>query len=96
MVGVLGGLPISGLIFILLHLGFCNPGRSKGKQLFVGGLFGMIAFGISAAVASYVATLEVSTQSRNAFASFLAMYLVLAILAVIYVRSSPRSRKRVA
>jgi uncharacterized BrkB/YihY/UPF0761 family membrane protein len=51
LVGV-AGIPISGLIFAVLHLGFCNRARPKLRQFFLGGFIGMVASEISAACAA--------------------------------------------
>ena len=48
--GLIGGLPISGVIFIGVHMGFAHPQRSKVRQMFLGGLVGLIAFEIAAVV----------------------------------------------
>ena len=37
LLGVVGGIPISGVVFILLHLRFCHRARSKVRQLLLGG-----------------------------------------------------------
>lgn len=97
MGGVIGGLPISGLIFIGLHMGFAHPMRSKIKQMFLGGFVGFVVFEIAAADGALYA---VGTHAPGSYGGppwhgFVAAYVLLAILSVLYVRSPPRSAREV-
>jgi len=86
--GMIGGLPISGLIFIGLHMGFAHPRRSKVRQLFLGGFVGLVAFEIAAAAG---ALYTVTIRGAPGWQGFLAAYVLLAILSALYARSAPRS-----
>ncbi len=88
------GIPISGVIFILLHLGFCNPERSKAKQMFLGGLIGIIAFELSAFAAALMGAWGKSSFGHNQYwplMGFVFVYVTCAIIASQYARSSPDS-----
>jgi len=90
--GLLGGVPISGVIFVILHLANCNPERSKTKQLFLGGFLGIVTFELSAAAAAYVATAMQTTIDHNQYyplAALLAVFILCAYLSVRYARSDP-------
>ncbi len=95
LLGVIGGLPVSGLIFIGLHMGFAHPGRSRIKQMFLGGFVGLVAFEIAAAAGAYHAVWRLPPGSRGGspWEAFLVAYALLAILSVLYVRSAPRSAR---
>lgn len=95
LLGAVGGLPVSGLIFILLHIGFAHPERSRIRQMLLGGGVGLIAFEIAAAAGAYYAVWQHPPGYRRAFPweAFLVMYGLLAILSVLYVRSAPRSAR---
>jgi uncharacterized BrkB/YihY/UPF0761 family membrane protein len=95
LLGAIGGLPVSGLIFIGLHMGFAHPERSKYKQMFLGGFVGLVAFEIAAAAGAYHAVwrLPPGSQGGSPFEGFLVAYALLAILSVLYVRSAPRSAR---
>jgi hypothetical protein len=91
--GVAGGIPISGLIFALLHLGFRNPSRSKVGQVLLGGLLGMVAYEIAAACAALVGAWWQTSVGHHAtypLIGFGLAYVVLAIVSVLYARSDPR------
>lgn len=85
LLGVTWGIPISGLTFIALHLGFCNSARSKGNQLMLGGLFGILAFEISAACAALMASWD-----KNPWIGLGSSFAVLAMASALYARSTPR------
>jgi uncharacterized BrkB/YihY/UPF0761 family membrane protein len=89
------GLPVSGLFFILLHMGFAHRERSRIRQLFLGGFVGLVAFEIAAVAGAYYAVWRHPPGHRGAFPweAFLVAYALLAILAVLYVRSAPRSAR---
>jgi uncharacterized BrkB/YihY/UPF0761 family membrane protein len=93
LLGVIGGLPVSGLIFILLHMCFAHPGRSRMKQMLLGGFVGLVAFEIAAAAGAYYAVWRHPPGYRVVFPweAFLVAYALLAILSVLYARSAPRS-----
>jgi uncharacterized BrkB/YihY/UPF0761 family membrane protein len=95
LLGVIGGLPVSGLIFIVLHMGLAHPERSRIKQMFFGGLVGLVAFEIAAAAGAYYAVWAHPPGYRRVFPweAFLMAYALLAILSVLYVRSAPRSAR---
>lgn len=91
------GIPISGLIFAVLHLGFCNRARSKLRQFVLGGFIGMVAYEISAACGALIGTSEKAVPGQETdylLIGFVATYVVLAIASVLYARSSPRHRLR--
>jgi hypothetical protein len=95
LLGVLGGLPVSALIFILLHMGFAHRERSRSKQIFLGGFIGLAAFEIAAAAGAYYAVWRHPPGYRGVFPweAFLVAYALLAVLSVLYVRSAPRSAR---
>ena len=95
LLGLLGGLPVSGLIFIGLHMGFAHPERSRIKQMFLGGFVGLVAFEIAAAAGAYYAVWRHPPGYRggSVVEAFLVAYALLAILSVWYVRSAPRSAR---
>lgn len=87
LVGVSGGIPASSLAFALLHLAFCNRARSRVNQFFLGGLVGLVAFGIAAVCAALVAS-----WNHNPFIGLIAAFAAIAIGSALYARSTPRSR----
>ncbi len=95
LLGVIGGLPASGLIFIGLHMGFAHPERSRIKQLFLGGFVGLVAFELAAAAGAYHAVWRHPPGYRGGspWEAFLVAYALLAILSVLYTRSAPRSAR---
>jgi len=91
------GIPISGLIFAVLHLILCNRARSKLRQFFLGGFIGMVAYEISAACGALFGTSGKAApgqQTDYLLMGFASVYVVLAIASVLYARSSPRHRLR--
>lgn len=84
--GLIGGLPLSGVIFIGVHMRFAHPQRSKVKQMFLGGLVGLIAFEIAAFVGAAYA---MEQPGGAALPGFLVTYAVLAVLSFLYVRTAP-------
>ena len=93
ILGASGGIPFSAAVFILLHLAFRHPGRSKGKQILLGGFIGRVAFGLCAASASHVAVWAGPPSVQNErypLVGFLVPYVLLAVASVLYVRSAPR------
>jgi hypothetical protein len=91
------GIPISGLIFAVLHLGFCNRARSKLRQFFLGGFIGMVAYEISAACGALIGASGKAVPGQETdylLIGFVSTYVVLAIASVLYARSSPRHRLR--
>ncbi|HEX4871374.1 MAG TPA: hypothetical protein VFV27_03590 [Nevskiaceae bacterium] len=92
LLGLMGGLPVSALIFIALHMGLAHPARSRDRQLYLGGMAGVLAYEIAAAVGAWHAAsqLEPGQRGGSPFEAFLICYAVLAVLAVLYVRSAPR------
>jgi uncharacterized membrane protein YuzA (DUF378 family) len=96
LVGVVG-IPISGLIFAVLHLVLCNRARSKPRQFFLGGFIGMVAYEISAACGALIGASGKAApgqQTDYLLIGFASVYVVLAIASVLYARSSPRHRLR--
>lgn len=85
LLGATGGIPVSALIFVLLHLAFSNPARSKGKQALLGGLNGIIAFELAASCAALMAS-----WGKNPWVGLIASFAVLATVSVLYTRSTPR------
>ena len=55
LIGIVA-VPISALIFGLLHLVLCHPARSKVRQLFLGAFIGMVAYEVTAACVALVQT----------------------------------------
>jgi len=91
------GIPISGLIFAVLHLFFCNRARSRLRQLFLGGFIGMVAYEISAACAALIGARGKVAPGQHPdylMIGFVSAYVVLAIVSVLYARSSPRHHFR--
>jgi len=91
------GIPISGSIFAVLHLGFCNRARSRLRQFFLGGFIGMVAYEISAACGALIgARGEVAPGQHTDYLliGFVSAYVVLASVSVLYARSSPRYHLR--
>ncbi len=91
LLGVLGGLPVSGLIFIGLHLVFAHTERSRIKQAILGGFVGLLAFEIAAAVGACHAVWRHPPGYRGGspWEAFLLTYAVLAVVSVLYARSAP-------
>ena len=87
LLGVAGGIPVSAVIFIVLHVALGHPARSKGKQVIVGGFAGVAAFVISAACAALMAH-----WGKNPWIGLFTASLVLATASVVYVRSPPRGQ----
>ena len=92
LLGVIGGLPVSGLIFILLHVGLAHPVRSRIKQIFLGGFVGLVGYEVAAAAGAYYAVWRHPPGYRQVYPweAFLVAYALLAILSVLYTRSAPR------
>jgi len=91
------GIPISALIFAVLHLGVCNPARSKLRQFFLGGFIGMVAYELSAAFGALIgsrATVAPGKHTEYLLIGFFSAYVVLAIVSALYARSSPRQYLR--
>ena len=88
LLGVAGGIPVSALIFIVLHFRFCNPARSRVNQLILGGFLGVVAFEISAACASLM-----SVWGKNPWIGLVSAFVVLAIASARYAGSSPSSER---
>jgi uncharacterized BrkB/YihY/UPF0761 family membrane protein len=93
--GVFGGIPISIVIFIGLHLIFCNRERSKVNQALLGGLNGIIAFEISSVSAALIATWGKTTAGYHEnypLIGFVSVYLLFVIISLLYAHSNPRPR----
>ena len=91
------GIPISGLIFAVLHLVLCNRARSKPWQFFLGGFIGMVAYEISAACGALIGAsgrAAPGQQTDYLLIGFASVYVALAFASVLYARSSPRHRPR--
>lgn len=95
LIGV-AGVPISAAIFAVLHLIFCNSARSKLRQFFLGGFIGMGAYEISAACAALVEVWSwgKATPGQYLVIALISTFLMLAIVSVLYARSSPGHRLR--
>ena len=95
LLGVIGGLPASALIFVGLHMSFAHPARSRIKQMILGGIVGLVVFEIAAAAGAYHAVWRHPPGYRGGspWGAFLVASALLAILAVLYVRSAPRSAR---
>lgn len=95
LLGVVGGLPVSGLIFGGLHMGFAHPERSRIKQMVLGGFLGLVAFEIAAAAGAWHAVWRHPPGYRGGspWEGFLVAYTLLAILSVLYARSAPRAMR---
>lgn len=78
------GVPNSGLLFILLHLVFRHPARSKLNQAYIGGVMGVVAY----LAAAFCAALLVN-WNMNPFAGFVPVYVALAVASWRYARSNP-------
>src|SRR5262245_8883953 len=79
------GAPNSALLFVVLHLVFRHPARSKLRQFFLGGFIGVVAFELAATAAAQFAAWDL-----NPFLGFVPVYLLLASLSWVYVREPPR------
>ena len=93
LLGVVGGMQISGLIFVLLHVGFRHRARSKVGHWLLSAFFGVVAFEISAACAALMGAWGKTTGGYHDTyppIGLVSSYVVLAILYVLYARSSPR------
>ena len=92
LLGIIG-IPISVLIFSILHLYFCNQKRSKGKQALLGILNGIIAFEIAAFMAAVIATLGNTSVGYHLYypaLGFVLIYVPFGIFCIRYVRSCPK------
>ncbi len=83
------GVPAAGIVFALLHLRFCHPARSRPRQVFLGALFGLLAYEIAAAVGSLA-----GAAGHDVMVGLVPVLLVLAAVSVLYVRSRPWSLRR--
>ena len=95
LLGFLGGIPISGVIFAVLHMAFSNPVRSRTKQLFLGAFVGMVAFEVAAAGAALMAAIGQTNAGHNQsypLIGFAVPYLAMAALSVLYVRTGVGAR----
>lgn len=91
------GIPVSGSIFAVLHLVFCNPARSASGQLFLGGFIGIAAYEISAAFAALIGASGMAAPGQHPdylVIGSISASLMLAAASVLYVRSSPRRNLR--
>ena len=95
LLGVIGGLPVSAMIFIGLHVVLAHPERSRIRQVFLGGCVGLVAFEVAAVVGAYHAVWRHPPGYRGGspWEAFSVTYALLAILSVLYVRTAPRSRR---
>lgn len=85
LLGAVGGVPISIFIFMCLHVGFCNPKRSKDRQFWLGGFIGILAYELSAACAALM-----GTWGKDPVLGLASAYVLLAIASARYARSSPK------
>jgi hypothetical protein len=94
--GLIGGLPVSGVVFLLLHMGLAHPERSRITQMFLGGFAGLVAYEVAAAAGAYYAVWRHPPGYRQAYPweAFAAAYVLLVILSVLYTRSAPRASDR--
>ena len=94
LLGVVGGIPISGVIFVLLHVGFRHRARSKVGHWLLSAFLGFVAFEVAAVCAALMGAWgESSAGYHSAYpvVGLLSSYVVLAILYVLYARSAPTS-----
>ena len=95
MLGIYGGIPISILLFLGIHVLFCNRDRSRGKQAIRGVINGAIAWVVASYAAAALATWGHSMAGHHEYypvIGFLLVYLPYIILSVFYVRSRPRQQ----
>ena len=90
LLGVVGGLPISAAIFVVIHLVFRNPERDKVRQIFLGGLLGLAAFEV-AAIAGAAWAAWVQPSRTYPMEVFLVAWVLMAIGSALYARSDPDS-----
>jgi len=93
VVGIVGG-PISILLFLGIHILFCNQERSRGKQAIVGIISGASVWVVASFAAAVLATWGKSTVGHNAsypVIGYLFVYVSYLIMSVLYVRSKPRA-----
>ena len=90
LLGFIGGLPISGAIFVIIHLVFRNPDREKVRQIFVGGLLGLAAFEVAAILGAAWAA-WVQPSRTYPMEVFLVAWALMAIGSALYARSDPDS-----
>jgi uncharacterized BrkB/YihY/UPF0761 family membrane protein len=87
------GVPLSALIFAVLHLVFCNGARLKVNQFLLGGLIGIVAYEVAVACGALIGTSGIAVPGKQTdylVTGFVATYAALAIASVFYARSSPR------
>ena len=88
--GVVGGLPISAAIFVIIQLVFRNPERDKVRQIFIGGLLGLAAFEVAAVVGAAWAA-WVQPSRTYPMEVFVVAWALMAIGSALYARSDPDS-----
>lgn len=87
IVGVVAGIPLSCLAFIVLHVYFCNPERSKIAQAIVGAIIGVVVYELAAAGGAFA-----GTRGKDPMLGLLVVWGILAVASVLYVRSCPRQQ----
>lgn len=93
LLGVVGGIQVSGVIFVLLHLRFRHHARSTVGQWLLAAFFGIVAFEIAAACAALMGAwgnTTVGYHDSYPMIGFLPAYLALAIVYVLHLRSGHR------
>ena len=86
-------LPISGVIFAVLHLAFGDGARSKAWRIVVGGVIGIFAYEAATFFGALIASLGRVPDGKNGDYMVMASasaYVVLAIVSVLHARSNPR------
>jgi hypothetical protein len=85
LIGVAMGIPLSCCAFVVLHLVFCHPQRSKLVQAFLAAGLGVVVYEIAAAAGALA-----GTYGRNPMHALLLVWVVLAAASVLHARSQPR------
>lgn len=84
LIGVIVGIPLSCVAFVVLHLVFCHPERPKLTQAVLGGVAGIAAYEFAAVCGALA-----GWSGLDPMAGLAPGWLVVAIGAVLRVRSSP-------
>lgn len=85
LIGVAMGIPLSCCAFVVLHLVFCHPRRSKLVQAFLAAALGVVVYEIAAAAGALA-----GTYGKNPMYALLLVWGVLAAASVLHARSQPR------
>ncbi len=85
LIGVAAGIPLSCCAFVVLHLVFCHPQRSKLVQAFLAAVLGVVVYEIAAAAGALA-----GTYGMNPMHALLPVWGALAAASLLHARSQPR------